>query len=252
MQDKKDWTIFLCSVFFVLGFSLIFSILGVFIGNVLTRAPDTFLIWLQRIGGIVIMLFGVYLLGFLSIPFLEKERTFKIRKWKSRYLTAFILGAAFAVGWTPCVGAVLGAIFTLAVAQPTIAFPLMLSYSLGLGIPFILLGLWTNKVQEKIHVLSKWFSPVKKILGILLILMGILVYMNKLGTIATVAYASFFISSFFPLVDIGTSLNLGIAFLAGLVTFFSPCILPVLPGFLTYLASITIKNQEKLGEKGIE
>ena len=245
MREKKDWTIFFCSLFFVLGFSFIFSTLGIFVERILSSSSEQFLTWLQRIGGIFIMLFGVYLLDIIHIPFLEREHTFKIKKIKSSYLTSFLLGAAFAVGWTPCVGAVLGAIFTLAVTQPSIAFPLMVSYSLGLGVPFLILGFWTNKVQQKILTIGHWFLYVRKLLGLILIGMGALVYVNQLGKIATVAFTSSLITSLIPVFDLGTSLNIGIAFLAGLVSFFSPCILPVLPGFLTYLASITMNN---LGE----
>src|SRR3989338_7094961 len=133
-KPKRDWRVFYCSVFFVLGFSLVFSIVGVLLQSALANISYELQKWLSRIGGAVIILFGLFLLGLLKIPFLEQEHKFHVkRKFGSAYLTSFVFGAAFAVGWTPCVGAVLGAVLTLAVTQPGTAFWLLIAYTLGLG-----------------------------------------------------------------------------------------------------------------------
>ena len=109
-MKQQQWRIFLASVFFVLGFSVIFSLLGVLLQSVLSNIADTVQLWLGRIGGTIIILFGIYLLGLLNIPFLQQEHKLTVkRKFNSMYLTSFVFGAAFAVGWTPCVGAILGA-----------------------------------------------------------------------------------------------------------------------------------------------
>ena len=159
VKQKRDWRIFLASVFFVLGFSVIFSIVGVLLQSVLSEAAPTLQTWLGRIGGVIIIAFGLYLLGLLRIKFLEKEHKLQVKKkFQSMYLTSFIFGAAFAVGWTPCVGAVLGAILTLAVVQPGTAFFLMMAYSLGLGIPFLLVGLFTSQAQQLINRAGKWIK----------------------------------------------------------------------------------------------
>ena len=122
-KKKRDWSVFISSVFFVLGFSVIFSIVGVLLQSILSNVAYTVQIWLGRIGGVIIILFGLYLLGLIRIKFLEQDHKFAVkRKFKSSYVTSFVFGAAFAVGWTPCVGAVLGAVLTLAATQPSIAF----------------------------------------------------------------------------------------------------------------------------------
>src|SRR3989344_2262635 len=127
--QKRNWRIFAASKFFF----LVFSLVGVLLQSVLANVASTVQVWLGRIGGIIIILFGIYLLGLIRIPFLEQEHKLTVkRKFNSMYLTSFIFGAAFAVGWTPCVGAVLGAVLSLAVTQPGTAFFLMLFYSLGL------------------------------------------------------------------------------------------------------------------------
>lgn len=242
MEKKRNWNIFLNSIFFVLGFSTIFSLVGVLLQSVLLNISYKVQIWLGRIGGVVIILFGLYLLGLIKPKFLMREYKLKVkRKFKYSYITSFIFGAAFAVGWTPCVGAILGAILTLAVTNPGSAFFLMFSYSLGLGIPFLLVGLFTNQSQKLISKAGKWLSYINYIFGIILILLGIFVFTNQLSRIANLAFAS----NFLIWLNIGGlgaagTLNIFIAFLAGLVSFLSPCVLPLIPAFLAYLgASVT-------------
>jgi len=242
---KKQWSIFVNSVFFVLGFSVIFSLVGVLLQSVLSSVSVTVQAWLGRIGGVVIILFGIYLLGLLRVGFLEREHKLKVkRKFRSSYVTSFVFGAAFAVGWTPCVGAILGAVLTLAITQPTGAFFLLLAYSLGLGIPFLLVGLFTTQAQGFINKAGKWLKYFNKIFGVVLIALGILVFTNQLSRVANFAFAS----DIFLKVDAsgfgaGMSLNLGIAFIAGIVSFLSPCVLPLIPAFLSYLASTVTKNE---------
>lgn len=177
--------IFLNSLFFVLGFSVIFSLLGVILNTILEAVAYETQIWLARIGGGIIILFGLYLTGLLPLPFLEREYkpTVKVR-FKSRYLTSFLFGSAFAAGWTPCVGAVLGGILGLAAVVPGSAFLLLFAYSLGLGIPFLIVGLFASQASDVIQRYSKWFLYVKIIFGIILIVIGVLAFTQNLNLIA--------------------------------------------------------------------
>ncbi|MBI4153760.1 cytochrome C biogenesis protein, partial [Candidatus Woesearchaeota archaeon] len=100
---QERWKIFICSIFFVLGFAVIFSLVGVLLQTVLVQSSASVQRWLGRVGGAIIILFGLYLVGLLSVPFLERKYTFKVRSFHSAYFTSFLFGAAFAVGWTPCV-----------------------------------------------------------------------------------------------------------------------------------------------------
>src|SRR3989344_899264 len=189
--QPKQWEIFLNSLFFVLGFSIIFSLVGVLLQSILSKYAYSVQNWLSYIGGSIIILFGLYLLGLIKINFLEREHKLQVkRKFKYSYVTSFIFGAAFAVGWTPCVGAVLGAVLSLAMTQPGTAFFLMLAYSLGLGIPFLLVGLFTNQAQKFISRAGKWISYGKYIFGVILVILGILVFVNQLNRVANVAIAS--------------------------------------------------------------
>ncbi len=244
---KKQWGIFINSIFFVLGFSIIFSLVGVLLQSVLSNISFQVQIWLGRIGGAIIILFGLFLLGLIKIKYLEREHKFHVKqKFNSSYLTSFVFGSAFAVGWTPCVGAVLGAVLTLAITQPTSAFFLLLSYSLGLGIPFLLVGLFTNQAQTFIQKAGSWLKYLNYLFGLVLIVLGILVFTNQLARVANLAFATSFLSALeLGSFGAGATLNIGIAFLAGIVSFLSPCVLPLLPAFLTYLASTVIKKNEE-------
>src|SRR5271157_2690189 len=114
MTEEKRWRIFFSSIFFVLGFSLVFSLLGILFQTLLSNVSYSVQIWLGRIGGIIIILFGLFMLGLLTPFFLLREHKIDLSKMNSSYFTSFIFGVAFAVGWTPCVSAALGAILGLA------------------------------------------------------------------------------------------------------------------------------------------
>lgn len=239
------WNIFLSSVFFVLGFSVVFSLVGVLLQTVLVNVSYSVQQWLGRIGGVIIILFGLYLLGLIKPAFLQKEYKLRVtRQFGSRYLTSFIFGAAFAVGWTPCVGAILGAILTLAVTQAGSAFLLLLAYSLGLGMPFLLVGLFTDRAQRWISRAGKWLQYVTYVFGVVLIILGIFVFTNQLSRIASVSFLSDFLTNLnVEGINYTGSLNFVIAFLAGLASFLSPCVLPLIPAFLAYLGTTVGKEE---------
>ena len=180
MKAKRDWNVFFASVFFVLGFSTVFSILGVLLQNVLVNTSLNIQIWLSRIGGLFIILFGLYIMKLIRPKFLERNYRINVKKrFRSMYLTSFAFGAAFAVGWTPCVGAILGAVLILATTQPSTAFVLLLFYSLGLGIPFLLAGLFINETQGLIKKAGKWINYANYVFGALLVLIGVFVFVNQ-------------------------------------------------------------------------
>src|SRR3989338_56839 len=240
----RDWGVFINSFFFVLGFSLVFSVLGILLQTVLAGASLSVHTWLGRIGGLVIILFGIYLLGLIKIPFLEKEHKIIVKKrFSSQYLTSFVFGAAFAVGWTPCVGAVLGAVLTLAATQPSYAFFMLLAYSLGLGFPFLLIGLFTNEARKFISNAGKWIRYLNYVFAVILILLGILVFTSQLGRIANFEFASSLLLKYnLGYVHLGSTLGIGVAFFGGLLSFLSPCVLPLIPAFLTYLATLVVRK----------
>ncbi|MCA9478500.1 MAG: cytochrome C biogenesis protein [Nanoarchaeota archaeon] len=174
-------TLFLNSLFFVLGFGVIFSLLGVLLNTVLESVAYDAQIWLARIGGLIIIFFALFLLGIIKPTFLLQEKKLHVtKKFKSQYLTSFVFGAAFAVGWTPCVGVILGGVLALAITQPGLAFLLLLTYSLGLGIPFLVLGLFMDKALLLIKRSSTFFKYFNLFVGILMLILGFFVLFDKL------------------------------------------------------------------------
>lgn len=249
-RPRREWSTFLSSVFFVLGFSTVFSLLGVLLQTILLHASVAVEVWLGRIGGVVIILFGLFLLKLFVPSFLERSHTFTVKKrFKSYFLTSFVFGAAFAVGWTPCVSAALGAILGLATTQAGSAFLLLLFYTFGIGIPFLAVGFFTNQAQDFINRAGNWLAYFQYFFGVLLVILGILIFTGELSKIANFQFLTTVLTSLNFGTSIGgnissvTIINLGVAFLAGLGSFLSPCILPIIPGFLSYLASTAIKDK---------
>ncbi|MDA1334416.1 MAG: sulfite exporter TauE/SafE family protein [bacterium] len=184
-SETKRRDVFLNALFFVLGFSAVFAVLGVLLNTLLSAIAYDVQIWLSRIGGIIIIFFGLYLTGILKIGFLEREHKLKIKtKFRSRFATSFAFGAAFAAGWTPCVGAALGAILGLAATQPGTALYLLFAYALGLGVPFLLVGLFAAQATRIIEKYSKYVRSINILFGILLIALGILIFTGNLARIA--------------------------------------------------------------------
>jgi len=249
-MHKGQWGIFINSIFFVLGFSIIFSLVGVLLQSVLSNVAYTVQNYLAYIGGAVIILFGFYLLGLIKIGFLEREHRFKVKKrFKYSYATSFLFGAAFAIGWTPCVGAVLGSILTLAIANPGSAFSFLLAYSLGLGLPFLIVGFFTSRASSFIERIGPKLKYLKYVFGITLIILGIFVFTQQLSRIANVPFLANLLVSVNSGADFGSKLGIGIAFLAGLFSFLSPCVLPIIPGFLSYLATTAVTTTESKSER---
>lgn len=182
---SKRKEIFINSIFFVLGFSIVFALLGVLLNTLLEGIAYDVQTWLSRIGGVLIIFFGLYLVGLIRIPFLEKEYTFGVKtKFKSRYVTSFLFGLAFAAGWTPCVGPALGVILGLAATQPGSAFILLLTYALGLGIPFLIVGAFTGQAAEFINRHAVGLKYLNGVFGVILLALGVLIFTQKLSLIA--------------------------------------------------------------------
>lgn len=188
-SGSKRKEIFINSVFFVLGFGVVFAALGILLNTVLENIAYDVQTWLSRIGGAMIIFFGLYLVGLIKIPFLEREYKISVNtKFKSRYLTSFLFGLAFAVGWTPCVGPALGVILGLAATQPGSAFILLLTYALGLGIPFLIVGAFTGQATEFINRHAKGLKYLNIVFGAILLVLGVLIFTQKLASIANFGF----------------------------------------------------------------
>lgn len=199
INNKKSLTIqrsvrlgiFLNTVYFVLGFSLIFSVLGVALNSVLANVGTGFQNSLQVVGGLVIISFGVFLILSSKITSLNFEKKLtKIPKFKTSYITSFVFGIAFAAGWTPCVGPILGSTFTLAATAPGEAYNLLLAYSLGLGIPFLITAAFFSRATGLIKKMLKYLKYFNPVMGVFLIVLGILIFTNQLNILGNFPLAN--------------------------------------------------------------
>ncbi|MSU60474.1 MAG: cytochrome C biogenesis protein [Candidatus Staskawiczbacteria bacterium] len=192
-SNRKE--IFTNSVFFVLGFSVVFALLGVLLSTILRHVAYDAQIWLSRIGGIMIIFFSLYLIGLVKIPFLEKEYKIGVKiRFKSRWATSFLFGLAFAIGWTPCVGPALGAILGIVATQPASAFVLLLTYALGLGVPLLAVGAFTSQAMKFINQHAIALKYLNFFFGITLLALGVLIFTQKLGLIANFNFLKSIIS----------------------------------------------------------
>lgn len=162
---------------FVGGFSLIFLLMGAS-ATLLGQLLFQYQVWLARIGGVLVILFGLHLLGILRVGSFMRERRFHLAEGPKGYFGASVAGMAFAAGWTPCIGPVLGALWTLASVRATMWGALLLlgGYSLGLAVPFILAAVATDRfllasrrLRRAIPVLEKASGGILLIVGILLV-----------------------------------------------------------------------------------
>jgi cytochrome c-type biogenesis protein len=191
LKRSTRLNIFLNTVYFVLGFSLVFALLGVFLNSVLLSVGLSFQNVLASVGGLVIIGFGVYLILSTRLRRLNFEKKFSsIPKFKTSYITSFVFGAAFAAGWTPCVGPILGSTLTLAATAPGAAYNSLLAYSLGLGIPFLVTSIFFSQATSVIRKMVKHLKYFNPAMGIMLIILGILIFTNNLSILGNFPLAN--------------------------------------------------------------
>lgn len=186
MKDKtfKNSTLFKNTLFFTLGICTTFFILSMAIG-----AFSQFFIGnkelLMLIGGIFIIIMGVFYMGYVDIPLLQREKRFEMHSKDMNILSSFMLGLTFSFGWTPCIGPMLTSVLIMASGTQNILIgnALVLIYSIGFILPFIILAMFYKKLFEKFNNMKKHLGTLKKIGGILLIISGLIMSFNGINKI---------------------------------------------------------------------
>tara|TARA_A100001015_G_scaffold262549_1_gene308866 strand:+ start:693 stop:1406 length:714 start_codon:yes stop_codon:yes gene_type:complete len=191
--DKDKKVVLIKTIIFTLGFSFVFIILGMaasFLGNVLIFFGKE----LRIAAGIVIILFSLNFIGILNFNFLNQDKKIDTGNYKDNFVFPFIVGSAFAFGWTPCIGPVLGSILALSATETTIISGVILLsfYSLGLAIPFILSGYYMTIFLNSKKGFGKHYSKVKTGGGLILLITGVLILTNQIQVI------SYYILTTFP------------------------------------------------------
>jgi cytochrome c-type biogenesis protein len=174
-------TTFLHAATFVLGFTLAFVSLGA-TASTLGSFLRTYQILFRQIGGIILVIIGLHLTGIFTIPLFYMQKRFAFRPTRPSYPASLLFGIIFAIGWTPCVGLILGPILGLAAAAATlrVGVTLLLFYSLGLGIPFLLLGLGLDRFSTALKWLKPYLGKIEAATGIAMIFVGVFIFFNWL------------------------------------------------------------------------
>ena len=190
-RDKR--IVLIKTILFSLGFSAVFITLGITasaIGNILLFFSNE----LRIVAGLIIIFFSLQMLGIINFKFMNKEKRVETKSYKDNYAFPFIVGAAFAFGWTPCIGPVLGSIIALSAAEATVSKGILLLsfYSLGLAIPFILSGYYMSKFLSSKKGFGKYYGRITKTGGSILLITGVLITTNQIQIV------SYYILTTFP------------------------------------------------------
>lgn len=213
MEDLKDakkskqirLKIFLNGAAFIIGFSFVFITLGTLVAFVGSAFLASYRFWLTKIGGIFVIIFGLFMLNILKIPFLAKEwrpKTPAIFE-RGKPTNSFVLGSAFAFGWTPCIGPVLGSILFIASTSATAlqGASLLSIFSLGLAIPFLLVALGIGSAGHFITKIDRFLNIVSVIGGIFMIILGVLLFTDNMALLIPYIFRIFDFINYDRLLD---------------------------------------------------
>lgn len=183
--EKKRLFALSRTIGFVIGFTIIFMIMGTsasFLGRLFVRNKDIF----TKVSGFLIVLFGLKMTGLINLNFLNREKKVKAPKQIKTWLGSVLLGMAFAAGWTPCFGPVLASILIYAGGSSTLArgVYLLLAYSIGMAVPFILTSLFINQFSVFMKKTENIMKYIPIISGVVMIIFGLLVFFNKMMLIS--------------------------------------------------------------------
>ena len=237
---------FLHALAFVLGFSVIFIVgwggAATIFGQVFVQYKTI----IGQLGGVIVIGFGLVTLGVLKIPWLNYDTR---PEWKPnrRYglLSSSMMGVFFAAGWTPCIGTTLGAILTLGFSQETSGQAMLLAsgYALGLGLPFLAIGFGMDRAFGLLRRLRRYQRAIQIASGVLLIIIGLLLATGKMTMIAIWAQQQGY---YFDLPLGGAAVpSYLVAVLAGLISFLSPCVLPLVPAYVGYLSGQAVTQDHR-------
>jgi len=240
--QKDRLKIFLHALLFVAGFSLVFIVGWGGSVTVLGQLFGSYKRVIAQIGGVVVIMFGLATLELIRIPWFYADTRAQYSGQRGTYGGSALMGIIFAAGWSPCIGATLGAILTMGLSQQTVGQAMWLAsgYSLGLGIPFLIMAVGLERASGWIKHMRPYQRYFKIASGIFIISIGMLLLTNTMSLISIWAFKNgYFIESFTRYAATPTYIT---AVIAGLLSFVSPCVLPLVPAYLGYLSGHTFQK----------
>ncbi|OGO29118.1 MAG: hypothetical protein A2W33_03465 [Chloroflexi bacterium RBG_16_52_11] len=238
---SKRLNVFFHALLFVLGFSIVFVIGWGGAVTVLGQLFGEYKFILGRIGGVIVILFGLATLDILRIPWFYADTRIQYTGQSGTFAGSALMGIFFAAGWSPCIGATLGAILTLGMDQQTAGQAMWLTsgYSLGLGIPFLILAAGLEQAMGWIKRLGRYRHALQIASGIFILIIGLMLLTNTMSRIAIWTFQKGLYIDFSTYTATPTYF---IAITAGLLSFLSPCVLPLVPAYLGYLSGHTLRS----------
>ncbi len=235
--------VFLHALVFTLGFSLVFIIGWGGAATVLGQLFGQYKSVIGQVGGVVVIMFGLATLDVIRLPwFYYSDTRPTFSRASGSFASSSLMGLFFAAGWSPCIGTTLGAILTMGLSANTVGQAMWLSsaYSIGLGLPFLAMALGLNQATGWVRKMSRYIPTFKMISGVLIILIGVLLLTNWMSLISIWAFKNnLFIDVFSISTGVPSYLT---ALFAGLLSFFSPCVLPLVPAYLGYLSGHALRK----------
>ncbi len=225
---------------FIIGF---FGVAGTVLGDVFYDLRD----WVRIIGGVMMIVFGLFTLGLIRIPVLYRDTRRDLGNMRGKVggMRSYITGLGFAAGWTPCIGPFLGAILSMSVtAELGTRIAMLVAYTLGLGIPFLLVAALTDKMVPLLRRVQKHMRLIEIISGLLLIGIGLALLFGQMTQISSLLAAAG-PSELETLILGNASLSIPVAAAAGLLSFLSPCVLPLVPAYIGFIGGVAVTTAKQ-------
>ena len=190
---SKERNVFYFALSFVFGFSTVFILLGAS-ATLLSGLIYEYLDILRVVGGIIIIIFGIHFMQIIQLPFLNRDTRYQIESYRPGIVGSYVIGLSFAFGWTPCIGPILGSVLSIAASSETVTYGivLLMLYSAGLGIPFLLAAYAINGCMRFLSKIRNYIRAIEIFTGVLLVIFGILILTNRIQELA------FFFIKYFP------------------------------------------------------
>ncbi len=243
MSTRRN--VILHSLIFIAGFTLVFIVAGA-TASALGQVFAEYRVFITRVFGVVVIVLGLNMLGLFRLPFLAMDKRLQFRNTNATYIGSFLVGIGFAAGWSPCIGPILAAVLAYASETKTVGQGtfLLFIYSLGLSLPLLGTAIALQYVLPLLNRIKRFLPAIEIVAGLIVIGMGLV-----LVTDSFLRFTGWLYETFPALANVGTGpeasgsvVSMGAVFIAGLVSFISPCVLPLVPVYISYLTGQSIES----------
>ena len=243
MTVNRRLRVFANALFFVIGFSLVFIVGWGGTATLFGQLFGTYKSIIAKIGGVVVILFGLVTLDVIKVSWLNYDtRPVYTGKQRGGLWSSALLGIFFASGWSPCIGTSLGAILTLGMSEENVWQAMILAggFAMGMSVPFLAIGLGIAQATQYVRRFQRYLRGIQIASGVLLIILGVMLLTNQLTLIAIWAQRNGLVLEL-PLGAAATP-TFFIAAVAGLLSFLSPCVLPLVPAYIGHLSAQSFRQ----------